>query len=451
MVQVKLRVALMSALLCAGDAHATGLQWSRAIETEIEYLADSTSTGESDISSSENRFTVTPSIGIRASGRQASYSVDASVVAIASSESEESEISPRLAATSSVFSVNNGLQFDSAASVEQRPVNSPFLQTDTVFGSRSTERVTSLSAGPLYQQSFGRTSLAASYSVGTIDSSETDDSSSIVQAGSLEVTQLLPNPQWVIGSRVDSQHTNFESAPSALSRTVALFTDYQFRNNLSGRVTVGRDDIEVDNALTDIDGNLWGVGVNWILGRRVTVDASYIERSFGRQPNVSVLINGRRSSVGLSWTRNLGISTVADNTQFGLQNASADSLNTEPETGQTVAQDNINTIANDAGLSSLPLFQESRNINETLTLSYTLNGRLSVFTASLSRIDQENLTSVERSESTLLEVSLSRRLTRASTVIVSAAGGESRRIGDVENTRSDESSSTVGVLWNLRF
>ena len=409
--------------------------------------------GGVETSRSESRATVEPFVGISATGRRMSFSLDASLVATVSSESDESDVSPRLAAASSVFASNNRFQFDSGASIQQRTVNSPFLEADTVLDSSSTERVVTLSAGPRYEQRFDRTLVGASYTVGTTSSSETDNSSSVVQAAAVQVAHLLPNPRWLVGTRIETQHTAFDSAPSALSQTLRVITRYELRNNLTGQVTLGRDLIDVDNAETDIEDTLWAVGVNWLIGRQVVVDASYAERTFGRQPNIAIAFNGRRSSVALSWTRSLGLSAVADNIEFGFDSAAVEGngLEAGDESGQATDSGDTVADADTSDVSFLPLFQESRNINEIVTLTYSLRGRVSVFSTSLSRVEQENLVSADRSTSTLLNVSLSRQLTRASQVVLRAAVGESEQFGETTDVRSDGSSSRVGVFWNFLF
>lgn len=447
MIFIKSRIVVVIATFTAGSVQAVDLDWVRGVSTGLEYRSSETSVDEIESSSSESSVTVTPFVGVSATGRRTTFSLDASLVARASNDTDESDISPRINAASSIYSENNNLQFDSSATVQQRNVDSPFLENDTLFNSSTTERVVTLSAGPQYQQNFGRTSVGASYTVGTTASSDTDNSRSVVQAAVVEVVQLLPNPQWIVGSRISSQHTGFESSPSSQSRILSVYTGYQFRKNLTGLLSAGRELIDVENALTDTDGNIWAVGVNWRIGRRVVVDASYTERAFGRQPNLSITFNGRRSTVALSWTRDLGISSVANNIQFGGENLpEANELPVDQQTGQVIDPDSSSSTTLDpADLSLLPLFQESSNINENVTLSYVLRGRVSTINASVSRVHQDNLVSAESIESTLLNLSVSRQLTRASSVLLRAS------FGDTTDDRTDGTSSRIGAQWDFQF
>lgn len=412
----------------------------KGLETAVEYTRLETQSTASRGDETESNTTVAPFVSLLSVGRLTSFKLDARVVANKSSLSGESDVRPILSANSSTFSSSKRLRFDLGASVEQRAVNSPFAEDDTLFSPSSREQVFTGTAAQLYKQRFGSTRIGASYSVGAIKSSETSDSGSVVQTFSFQSKTPLKIPKLGVGTIVNAQHTAFESAPSVVSGNVSMFATYALSRKLRGIALVGREVIDVDDEIVERTGSNWGLGIIWEPGNRLVFEATYLERNFGRQPRLAVSLNGRRSSVNLAWTRSLSILAASENSVQILDQAEIDNEGNFDSTP-------VDTNTVDENLLTLPFFQESRNINENVTLSYKLNGRLSVFTASVSRVNQDNLFSDTRLESTLLNLTLSRDVSRSSKITLRLGAGET----DTSQGTDEESRRRIGVRWNYIF
>ncbi len=423
--------------------HAAELNFKKGVVSGLDYTRRQNSVGDAE-ESTESVATVAPFISIYATSRRSFASVNARLIGRGSSESGQSEVQPRLAATSSIYSESQRLRFDAAASVVQRTVDSPFLQDETISTASSRERVVSVSAGPSYDKQFGSTKIETSYKIGAISASETDDSRSVVQAVSFNLERQTSVQDLAIGTRINSQHTAFESASSASSSSLFVYADYEFQRNLFGRVLVGRDFVDVNNDSFINDANVAGVGMVWQPGRRLKIEASYLERYFGRQPKILMGIDGRRSSIALSWSRDVGISGAFEQAIVGVGGGTPiDSSATE------LSADDVELDS--AGVSPLILFQESQKVNEIVTLGYTIRGRVSTFNTSVSTVHQEDLLTAENARSNLLEMSLSRKISLSSTGSIRLARGETHRDNDESDMRTEDSIRRIGLRWNVVF
>ena len=437
-------ICAQCSLVLNASAYAADWALSKGVATSAEYIEQDDLLDDATQDVTRSNATITPFVSLTATGRRSSLNLNARVTATASSDSDETDVRPQLSAVSRVYSEGKQLRFDSSASIQQRTVDSPFIDDEDLFNSSTRERVISLSVGPSYQQRFGRSLIGVSYLLGASTSSETDDSRSVVQTAEFESRSLPFNTQLVIGSQISAQHTAFDSDPSASSGIAFIFAEYPLRKNLLGTFAIGRDFIEIDDNLADLDGTAWGGVLDWQPNSRLNVNASYAERSFGRQPALAISLLGRRSSVELSLTRTLGI--FAGSNATSIFSGTLDSeINGSPDGGNIGGTQGGGFVP-----PSVPLFQESNNINDRIRLSYSLFGRVSIATVSVSGIQQDDLITAESSKSRLLELSLTRKFSLSSTVVLSAATGRTEQDNqDDMGVNSDEEVTRVALSWRV--
>lgn len=434
---------ILSYSLFINEVNAAQIQFQKGVELSIESTRRSDTRLVED-ADNESKGTIAPFISLRSQGLQTSFDVTASVVASASGESGDSDLRPKLLANSRRISKNKQLSFDASAVIERRIINSPFENSDNLFDSQSGENVVGWSLGPSYRRQIKNTTLGAAYSIGGAHASDTDDSRSFVQTASLLTRSQTPMKKLIAGTRLSTQHLNFESASSASSGSVQVFLDYEIRKNLNGEILVGREFVRGVDNFEDTGGNQWGVGFAWRPSKRLTFEAAYVERYFARQPRVVVSLDGKRSSVQFSWTRELGTSAISE---FDLNK-----LETNTGASDSSTAEENNSPAGDAtDITRVPLFQEFAKINELISIAYSINGRVSGFTASVSSRQQTDLVSTEQTDSTLLELSLNRQISQSSSATVTFTTGESELIRGGSIDDSKQSINRIKLGWKMLF
>ena len=265
------------------------------------------------------------------------------------------------------------------------------------------------------------------------------------------------------------QETRFDSDEQASVASLLVLGDTPLSPRLSLRAGVGYDRIrfsapaaalasdllngsEVED--DDISGERYAVGIRWQPDRRLEFNAEYAERSFGRQPAVSLLIKGRRSQVEFRWSRDLQINQFVDTS---LQQVTAgeggNDINQPQEIGGggTIG---LNTPANCDITESLdcptsPFIANARTIEESIEAIYTLRGRVSTLMFSLEKTELTDLSGENSRDNNALELSFTRALARNVTATLTGRLSETQT--EVENaTSSDFSSVTASLVWLSR-
>lgn len=372
---------------------ATAADWrvSKGIETGVVHVDDA---GPSDEGSdSESVLSLSPYIRLDASGRRSELSLDGRVELERQIEEERTEIEPVLALDTRSVLVDGFATLKTNARVTQRPIETASVLDDGVAEIEDrTAELYEIGIVPSIGDDIGtRTRYDASYSFAATRSSDDALVGSDSHGLSLNAGSLLGGKVLLLGSG-DYRRSRFENEITSTAELFGLGLGYRFTpRTLLGFVAVGHERVRPGGSLDTIEDTFWRVGARWRPNARFEANVGYGEGAYGRKPSVSLALTGRRSTLSLDWSRELGL--AGPGVDFSLPatvgESGAGAVDEVPaETELPTADPGGEIFVGDA-LS--PLARDALSIDEQVALGYELRGRRSTFSADLGWGRRERL------------------------------------------------------------
>ncbi len=391
---------------------------------------------------------VTPDISLTGQGRRASLNLAAALEMNTLSDSKLEElgcspqglglgnreqVSPRLRAVGRVEAIDNWLFVDASAHADQNLVN-PFAAGGDDGLNRTGNVNTSYryAIRPYIQHRFASEyELRASYSydeqynsVDTLGDSERNMAD--FYFGRVPETARLTWAVIADYEEIDYQRS-FDRPSQTNELTSARFAlAWQFNRQWQINGFAGAENNTfLSNVEQEIDGEMWDIGVRWTPNSRVEVNAGTGERFFGDTPRFSVNYSHKRSTLRADYRRDL----TFDRSIRSGENI----LPGQDEFGDPIAPSDGTPLGID-GEPVLP--SNSPILDERFSLSYAYRGRLSTFQITGSQSEQFRAIDGRRSTFTNAALSLSRNLSRQTSVTGGLSWGDresEQQLGDLLN------------------
>lgn len=417
------------ALLCVDSGFAADWRISKGLSAGVLY-SDNADTLDG-VDAGDTTLILSPYARLGISGNRSELALNAQFDLKRHTEDDRTEFKPQLVATSRTVLVERFANFDARARVSQQSVETIQL-IDDAGSSDETAETYEFSLSPKISDTFSdRGRYEASYRFaatrGSDDALEGSDQHGV---GASFVVSPGATPFSLLGG-TNYELSKFESNDTARSASVEAGLGYTFRPALGAFVGVGYDHVRVDGIEEDASGMTWSTGLRWRPNRRLEANVGYAKRSFGSQPNASIIVSGRRSSIELSWVREAnyadsrrvidladlpGVAPVSQ----PVRETSGSNL---PDTS-AIAEIDDDALGDTAMFS--PLVRDAETVDERVKLTYSLRGRRTVLTAGLEWAERVREDSQVTSEARLYSLSATRRLSARADVLVRWTKLESR-------------------------
>ena len=332
-----------------------------------------------------------------------------------------------------VFSVS------SAASVSERVVDADGIEDNAALISGSRARIGELSITPLLRFPFGsdgvvQTTLRFSTSKGTVnDEAIGGDTTDLVSEVSQSTRQGL-----IASVRLRVLTSNFDSGEKSETASVSGSASQPVGRTLSFYASGGYETLRLGPVDVDEKGETWRVGLNWNPSARVAVDISYGRRLFGRNPRLLFKLQGRRSLLQLSLTRDLAFERTPTAPLFnaGLVQEAVGSLDVEDS--EFDPGDSVGTLS--------PISRDARAIEDRASVRYTLFGNKSELSGAVSWYERSQFDDEDTVATSTLELAFLRSLTSKADILVTLSEQmrESVFVSDIEKRRI----SSANVVFN---
>ena len=292
---------------------ASQWQLSKGVDLSVGVIAAQSDSVDSDDEedSTDRTITVSPFIAASRQSRRLSFTGRAGFVIRDTRSEPDAEVEPEASLEATGVLLDDTLWLDSSGRASRRLVGSNTIVDDVLTDPDDAVEVYQFSIGPRWEQDLSRTTRAeGAYRYALVDGSGDEVAGSDAHLVNLGLLQSLGNGRTRVGLRLEAQRTNFDTGGSSRAEDLIAGLSYDFRRNLTGRLVLGRDRLRITTQEFDEQGTVYGAGITWRPLRQLFIDAEYQERVFGSRPAVSIGLQGRVSSVELSWSRRLVLPTV---------------------------------------------------------------------------------------------------------------------------------------------
>ncbi|MDB3935107.1 hypothetical protein N9383_00125 [Granulosicoccus sp.] len=408
------------------SAHASSWQLDKGLDLSLGLVR---SDGESVSSDTDRAIALSPYVALSRQSRSLFVNGRAGVTFRDIEGESNARVDPSVSLQAIATIVDNSLWLGSSSKISRRLINGSVI--DDVFTSTDEAvNVYEFAIGPRWKRQLSRTvRVAGAYQFSTVGGGGSTNQGSDAHAVGLSMSKFFGDGRMQTGVIFQGQRDNFETGESASAELLIGIAAYSFRNNLTGRLLAGKDRLK--SATDDFDENstVYGAGVVWQPTRHLFIDAEYSQRVFGFKPAVSIGLQGRVSSIKLSWSRAASISQGLNFGGIGTTSATSSGATSQ------VGEIDTDLAAGDLDTTNFASFAlESENVTEALVLTYVLQGRVSTFVTRLSRRELERLATAGGETANEIQFNLTRKLSR------SMRAGFSIRAIDGE-TRSDAGTS----------
>ena len=399
-------------MISTSTAHASSWDFGKGVSLSIGFVRSDAGTGDAaelaDDGFSTNRtIKLSPYVTASRQTRLLSLTGRAGVVYRDSESESNATVDPDASLLAIATIVDSTLWLDSRARASRQLVNGSVIDDATTLPDEAVNAY-EFAIGPRWQQNLSQSiSASAKYEFSVVDGSGSSNLGSHSHSVGAQISKRLSDGKTQLAIRVEGQRDNFDTDDTSTSELVIGTASFAFKHNLIGRVLAGRDRLENESTEFDESSTVYGAGIEWQPTRHLFVDAEYSERTFGSKPAVSVVWQGRVSSIGLSWSRTARISQ-------GLEFGNVNNTDPIPDGSSPQSDGGIADLGADgSGTGGFAAFSaESDDVVEEIALTYRLQGRVNSFKAQLSRTEQEQLSSSGGETANKIELDVIHDLTR---------------------------------------
>ena len=332
---------------------------------------------------------VTPMLTLQGAGKNADVFLRTGVDFASSTTADDGLVSPFFAGVVKSTLIDRILFLDGEVNAERVVVDANRISVNSLDIERTDSNIVDARLDPRIALELGEfATLDLAYGLSQFYSSSEALRDST--GNSLAVTlasQPLANG-FTFGSTLAAQRITFDTGEPLRERSIEFRIKKLVGTSLQFHVSAGREWIDVpeqsvtgqitDNSISE-QANVWDIGVSWQLKPRTSLIASYGKRSFGARPMLALTHQMRRSSIGVSWTRerrNGSASTISLSDVLPL--------NDFEEVAEPVLADL--ELSDSAGL---PAQDTEITVDERISAEYLIEGRVSTVRLATSYIERD--------------------------------------------------------------
>jgi len=366
----------------ASPVVAAEWRWVKGISSRAAISVSEEQTAEAS-ESSQSLLGLSGFVGLDRLGRRSRLSLRANLEALRTQddfdEEKDGDVNVRkgLGLTSRTHVIERFAIFDTSARISRRSLDGTILADGDTFVDESSENeIREISFGPTISSHISDfVQYQANYKFSSIRSSNDalEGSDNHAFGTRIVVAQRANGPYFFVGGYFNQ--AQFENNDSAREGLAGLGVAYRFKPAIVGALIVAHDWVRLSEDAEQIESDAWNANLRWRPNSRIVASVGYGERTFGRKPQASLLLLGRRSSVQFDWSRESSLSSR------GSDQLSSLTFDQEIDGGQPTTVGDAPTpldVADAEAEALAPFANEAFAVRERVSATYSLTGRVSV-------------------------------------------------------------------------